>query len=160
MGRGCVYRLCDRARYGARRRRSVSLAALASARHRGHYARVRLVGLSFAVAGVLALGTSGCTEDEASRENCDAGAKCAPWSVVNSNRLLTICMTGVPKESTVGAVVDSAATIGLSGQHTPTVAHAAMVDGEVVQGFYILTPSDPTCSQPCLLYTSPSPRDS
>ena len=109
---------------------------------------MRQVALSFAVAAALALGTSGCTQDEASRENCDAGAKCAPWSVVNSNRLLAMCMTVAPDESIVGAVVDSAATIGLNGQHTPTVAHAAMVDGEVVQGFYILIPSDPTCSVP------------
>ena len=114
----------------------------------GHHAPVRHVRLSFAVAAALTLGTSGCTQDEASQQNCNAGAKCAPWSLVNSNRLSAICMTVTPNESTVGAVVDSAATIGLSSQHTPTVAYAAMVDREVVQGFYILTPADPICGQP------------
>ena len=104
------------------------------------------MGLCLAVTGVLALGT-GCSRDEASSEHCGQGAKCAPWSVVQSKHLLLICMTVVPSATELGAVMDSAATISLSGRTTSSVARAALLDGKVVPGFYILTPAEPTCRE-------------
>ena len=109
---------------------------------------MRQVGLSLAIAGVLAFSTAGCTHDEDSQEACSDGAKCAPTSVVNAKSLGLICMRLAPRATTIGSVVDGAAATNFNGQRTPTVARAALVRGEVVAGFYILSPAQPTCSQP------------
>ncbi|MCU1390996.1 MAG: hypothetical protein JWL72_4334 [Ilumatobacteraceae bacterium] len=122
--------------------------ALASTIRTRHHSPVRHAGLSIAIAGVLALAVSGCTHDEESQEACGDGAKCAPMSVVDSKSLGLMCMTVAPRASTVGAVVDGAAAIDFNGRRTLTVARAALVQGKVVAGFYILSPAQPTCSQP------------